>query len=255
MTVGNEINITGKKKAYIHIPSEKTISKRCSLFRVTTIPSCKPMNATNFRSESDVTDYGWSTEDPGSSSYLNPRVLSMIAPFKPKRILDIGCGNGILCEQLRQVGYSVVGMDFDQGGVAIARQNFPGINFYPYGVQHDPATLTKEEWLFDMVISTEVIEHLFAPHLLMEYAAAVLDKKGLLLVSTPYHGYGKNLLLAILGKWDGHHMPLWHGGHIKFWCRASLGQLFVNTNYEIIDFKGVGRIKYLWKSMIIIGQK
>jgi 2-polyprenyl-3-methyl-5-hydroxy-6-metoxy-1,4-benzoquinol methylase len=213
------------------------------------------MNTTNSRSESYVANYGWNSEPPHSSSYLNPKVLSMLATLKPKRILDIGCGNGVLCDQIKQAGYSIVGMDFDQVGIEIARKNFSDINFYSYGVQDDPTILTKEEGLFDMVISTEVVEHLFAPHLLMEYAAAVLDKKGFLLVSTPYHGYWKNLLLAIVGKWDGHHMPLWHGGHIKFWCRASLGQLFVNTSYNIVDFQGVGRIKYFWKSMIIVGQK
>ena len=213
------------------------------------------MDTVNLRSESDVADYGWNTEDPGSSRYLNPKVLAMVADLKPRRILDIGCGNGVLCEQLRQAGYSIVGMDFDQGGIEIARQNFPGIHFYPYGVQDDPTALTEEEGLFDMVISTEVVEHLFAPHLLMEYAAAVLNRRGLLLVSTPYHGYWKNLILGILGKWDAHHTPLWHGGHIKFWCRATLGQLFVNARYSILDFQGIGRMKYFWKSMIIVGQK
>ena len=213
------------------------------------------MQTLHFRSESDVANYGWNDEDPGSSSYLNPKVLSMVATLKPKRILDIGCGNGVLCAQLKQAGYSVVGMDFDEGGIEIARQNFPGINFYPYGVQDDPTVLCDNEGLFDLVISTEVVEHLFAPHLLMQYAANVLNDSGLLLVSTPYHGYWKNLVLAILGKWDAHHMPLWHGGHIKFWCRATLGQLFVNSHYNILDFQGVGRTKYFWKSMIILGQK
>lgn len=213
------------------------------------------MNPTKTYTESDVADYGWDTSEPGTTCYLNPKVLDMIAAIRPARILDIGCGNGILCAQIRQAGYTVVGIDFDQTGVNLACNTYADIPFYCFGVQDDPAELLAREAPFDLVVSTEVVEHLFAPHLLMNYASAVLTTGGHLLVSTPFHGYWKNLLLAILGKWDSHHMPLWHGGHIKFWCRATLGQLFVNSGYHITDFQGVGRIRHLWKSMIMVGRK
>ena len=213
------------------------------------------MNRTKAPPESDVANYGWDSANSGSSDYLNPKVISMVAAIGPKRILDIGCGNGLLSRQLKLAGYEVVGIDFDQTGVDIARTAYPNIPFYRFGIQDDPAELLNQENPFDMVVSTEVVEHLFAPHLLMDYASAVLTEGGILLVSTPFHGYWKNILLAVLGKWDNHHMPLWHGGHIKFWCRATLGQLFVNGGYHITDFQGVGRFAHFWKSMIIVGRK
>jgi len=82
-----------------------------------------------------------------------------------------------------------------------------------------------------------------------------LDDEGYLIVTTPYHGYFKNLALAILGKWDQHLTALWHGGHIKFWSRATLTQLLVNNGFHVMDFRGVGRIPWLWKSMVIVARK
>jgi 2-polyprenyl-6-hydroxyphenyl methylase/3-demethylubiquinone-9 3-methyltransferase len=106
-----------------------------------------------------------------------------------------------------------------------------------------------------MVVSTEVIEHLFSPHHLPIFAFKVLANGGWLVVSTPYHGYWKNLALCVMNKWDFHHDPLWHGGHIKFWSRNTLSKLMMNNGFEVVEFHGVGRIAYLWKSMILVCRK
>lgn len=108
---------------------------------------------------------------------------------------------------------------------------------------------------FDAVVSTEVIEHLFAPHLLPMYARDCLREGGYLILSTPYHGYLKDLALSISDNWDSHHTPLWHGGHIKFWSRATLTQLLSEHGFRVLGFSGVGRLPYLWKSMVLIAKK
>ena len=71
------------------------------------------------------------------------------------------------------------------------------------------------------------------------------------MVSTPYHGYWKNLLLSVAGKWDSHHTALWDGGHIKFWSRSTLTKLLEANGFDVVDFKGAGRIYGLWKSMVL----
>jgi 2-polyprenyl-6-hydroxyphenyl methylase/3-demethylubiquinone-9 3-methyltransferase len=83
----------------------------------------------------------------------------------------------------------------------------------------------------------------------------VLKPGGLLIISTPYHGYLKNLALSIFGKWDDHHTALWDGGHIKFWSRSTLTQLLEAGGFDVIDFRGVGRLPWLWKSMVLIARK
>lgn len=48
-----------------------------------------------------------------------------------------------------------------------------------------------------------------------------LNDKGDIIISTPYHGYLKNLTLSLLNKWDSHMSPLWHRGHIKLWSKKT----------------------------------
>jgi hypothetical protein len=74
---------------------------------------------------------------------------------------------------------------------------------------------------------------------------------GEIIISTPYHGYLKNLMLSVFNKWDKHLDPMWYGGHIKFWSRNTLSNALLNTGFANVEFKGCGRIPYFWKSMII----
>lgn len=203
-----------------------------------------------------VDRYGWKEADtPCSCAYVVPDVLLILDRLKAKRVLDLGSGNGALCGLLKKQGYSVAGCEYDAKGVEIARSAYPDVPFHHYGVQDDPAGLLALEGKFDLVISTEVIEHLFSPHHLPIFAARVLKDGGHLVVSTPYHGYLKNLALSIFNKWDFHHSPLWHGGHIKFWSRQTLSKLLEEHGFEVLEFRGVGRFAYLWKSMILVCRK
>lgn len=207
-------------------------------------------------SDHSTENYGWSgTTGPHSCDYIAPQVLSLLKKLGCKRVLDIGAGNGALCHLINSSGITTVGVEYDHAGVAIARQAYPNIPFYQLGVQDDPEPLLDAEGQFDAVVSTEVIEHLFSPHLLPQFAAKVLDKDGLLIISTPYHGYLKNLILSIFNKWDDHHTALWHGGHIKFWSRKTLTELLQTNGFKVAQFKGAGRAPWLWKSMILVARK
>jgi 2-polyprenyl-3-methyl-5-hydroxy-6-metoxy-1,4-benzoquinol methylase len=100
-----------------------------------------------------------------------------------------------------------------------------------------------------------VIEHLVRPRNVPRFAKQLLRPGGHLIISTPYHGYLKNLLLALANKWDAHLNPFWDGGHIKFWSRKTLSPLLNEAGFRVVRFIGAGRIPFLWKSMIIIAQK
>jgi 2-polyprenyl-3-methyl-5-hydroxy-6-metoxy-1,4-benzoquinol methylase len=132
----------------------------------------------------------------------------------------------------------------------------PDIHFHNQGVQDDPTpVLQAEGGPFDVVVSTEVVEHLFSPHLLPQYAAKLLGDNGQLIVTTPYHGFLKNLVLSLVNGWDKHHTALWHGGHIKFWSRRTLTRLLEDNGFEVTGFFGVGRLPFLWKSMVVVARK
>ncbi len=185
-------------------------------------------------------------------AYLNTPILSFLSKIKPEaKILDLGCGNGSLTNAIARQGYRVVGMEESSSGVALAKKNFPQCNFLQ-GSIYEPPLLEND---FDVVISVEVIEHLFYPRELTKLAGKCLKPGGHLIITTPYHGYWKNLVLALSGKMDAHFHVLWDGGHIKFFSVKTLSELLETEGYTNLEFKFAGRFPYLWKSMLCCANK
>lgn len=100
---------------------------------------------------------------------------------------------------------------------------------------------------FDIVITIEVIEHLLYPRELILVAKKCLNHEGKLIITTPYHSYFKNLILAL--QIDSHFTPLWNSSHIKVFLLSTLSQR-LEEGLEQIQFKFGGGLPYLWKSML-----
>jgi 2-polyprenyl-3-methyl-5-hydroxy-6-metoxy-1,4-benzoquinol methylase len=189
--------------------------------------------------------------------YLLPFVLTRvreISQYKSIKVLDLGCGNGYVASRIAEEGHSVIGVDVSSDGIAIARASFPGISYQLCSV-YDDDLVDKIGGEVDCVISLEVVEHLFYPKNLFEQSYRTLRKEGVLIVSTPYHGYLKNLALSLTNGWDRHFGVEWDGGHIKFFSKKALAQMACNAGFKNPRFQGVGRLPGLWKSMIMIVQK
>ena len=62
-----------------------------------------------------------------------------------------------------------------------------------------------------------------------------------MVVTTPYHGYAKNLALAVTGRFDGHWVPLSDYGHIKFFSKRTLGMLARECGVEPTRWYRLGR--------------
>ncbi len=101
----------------------------------------------------------------------------------------------------------------------------------------------------------EVVEHVYDPKAFAAGIVKLLKPGGRLLLTTPYHGYLKNLAIALAGRFDRHVAPLWNGGHIKFWSRTTLSQLLMDSGLIDVRFEGVGRVPYFWKSMVLTARK
>jgi 2-polyprenyl-3-methyl-5-hydroxy-6-metoxy-1,4-benzoquinol methylase len=217
--------------------------------------------------DSHLPDYGWSGHTPHTEAYLLKPLQQLLREFAPPlpsaygssaeqgpSVLDLGCGNGALAEQLHTWGYNVVGVDPSASGIAEASRRLTSIPFHQ--APADPLQLEQLNLpRFDVVVSTEVVEHVSSPRQWAAAAHAALKPGGVLICSTPYHGYLKNLTLALSGKFDAHFTALWDGGHIKFWSRATLSRLLSEAGFELLAFRGAGRMPWLWKSMLIAARK
>jgi 2-polyprenyl-6-hydroxyphenyl methylase/3-demethylubiquinone-9 3-methyltransferase len=172
--------------------------------------------------------------------------------FEPRRAFDLGCGNGATVNMLAQLGFEAVGVDPSKSGIEQARRAFPASRF-EIGTAYEP--LAERYGRFPLVVSLEVVEHCFYPRLFAKTLFELVAPGGVGIVSTPYHGYWKNLALALTGKWDAHLSPLWEGGHVKFFSFASLATLLEDAGFTQISFKRVGRIPAVAKSVVAVVRK
>jgi len=189
--------------------------------------------------------------------YLLPTVfreISALARGKSLKILDLGCGNGYVAAQIAALGHTVSGVDVSSDGITIARASFPRVLYHADSL-YDDDLAEKIKVPVDCVISLEVVEHLFFPRKLFEQSHRLLVNGGSLIISTPYHGYLKNLALSVTNGWDRHFGVDWDGGHIKFFSEVTLARMASSACFNDIRFLKVGRFPGLWKSMIMIATK
>jgi 2-polyprenyl-6-hydroxyphenyl methylase/3-demethylubiquinone-9 3-methyltransferase len=118
------------------------------------------------------------------------------------------------------------------------------------GSAYDP--LHETFGRYPLVVSLEVVEHVYAPRDFTRCVRDLLVPGGHALISTPYHGYLKNLLLALTGGMDRHFTALWDHGHIKFWSPATITQLLGEVGLSVLRVHRVGRLAPLAKSMLVV---
>ncbi len=187
-------------------------------------------------------DYGFRE---ASASHMHRHLLPSLfelcgALLRPgARVLDVGCGNGYVAGQFLVMGCKVVGIDLSESGIELAGKTYPNARFEVLPADDQILRHLAVE-PFDIVVSTEVIEHLYSPRLYLAGCYQALRPGGRFICSTPYHGYLKNLLIALSGRTIAHATPLWDGGHIKLWDRATLSQLLTEADSLTCNFAEQG---------------
>jgi 2-polyprenyl-3-methyl-5-hydroxy-6-metoxy-1,4-benzoquinol methylase len=205
----------------------------------------------------DYKDYSFRTSDPSHMHrHFLPPLFDLCGDLlRPgARVLDVGCGNGYTVGQFIERGCEAVGIDLSNTGIELARSTYPYGRFEIMGADDQIVENLRCE-PFDIVVSTEVVEHLYSPRAYVQGCYRALKSGGRFICSTPYHGYLKNLLLALLNRHDTHADPLWDGGHIKLWSRHTLSFLLSEAGFINLQFRGAGRVPLLWMTMLMSGDR
>lgn len=161
--------------------------------------------------------------------------LRDLPPAAP--VLEVGCGDASFTTELAKYSTAVTALDLSAGQIALNATRFPGINF----LQHDVAArLPFDSGEFEAVWCSEVLEHLFDPALALREMHRVLRRGGRLLVTVPYHGRVKNVLIALF-KWDQHFTP--SNPHLRFFTNRTLARIVGAAGFGSIRMKtcGMGR--------------
>ena len=118
-------------------------------------------------------------------------------PLKNIRILDIGCGGGLLCEPLSKLGAEVVGIDASEKNIKIAklhsRENNLRINYFCASPEN-----FKIKGKFDVILNMEIVEHVENVNFFLNQSTKFLKKEGLMFVAT-LNKTLKSFFFAIIG--------------------------------------------------------
>jgi len=166
------------------------------------------------------------------------RDLTQHNPFEGLRLLDIGCGGGLLSEPMARLGATVVGADAAEGNLPVAR-----IHAEQSGLEIDYRHTTAEALAdageqFDVVLNMEVVEHVADPLSYMTACRQLLKPGGLMVAST-INRNPKSFMVAIVGA---EHVMRWlpKGTHewSKFITPDELENLIVQAGLRPVDRKG-----------------
>ncbi|WP_226623931.1 bifunctional 2-polyprenyl-6-hydroxyphenol methylase/3-demethylubiquinol 3-O-methyltransferase UbiG [Alloyangia pacifica] len=166
------------------------------------------------------------------------RDLATPRPFEGLRILDIGCGGGLLCEPMARLGAEIVGVDAAERNIPVAQTHAEqsGLEIdYRFSTAEALAEAGEQ---FDVVLNMEVVEHVADPQAYLNACHDLLKPGGLHLCST-INRNAKSFAMAIVGaEWVMRWLPKGTHDWAKFITPDELYELMRTAGLEPVDRKG-----------------
>lgn len=180
-----------------------------------------------------------------------PKLEPRIPREKGIVILDFGCGAGHLIEEMHRVNPDArfIGVDVSREALARASSHSPYAEFH-HVEEGEKAPLSDAS--VDFTLSSEVIEHVYDTEWMAMEMARVLRPGGRLLLTTPYHGFLKNLAIVFLG-FNRHFNPV--GPHVRFFSRRSITVLLQRYGLKVVAYDYYGRVYPFSHSIVVYAEK
>lgn len=175
------------------------------------------------------------------------RDLASARPFAGLRILDIGCGGGLLSEPMARLGADVTGADAAERNIPVAR-----LHAEEQGLAIDYRHTTAEALevageRFDVVLAMEIVEHVADPPAFVSTCRALLKPGGLMICST-INRNSKSFMAAIVGaEWIMRWLPKGTHDWSKFITPDELFRMARDSGFEPVDRKGFVFSPMAWR--------
>ena len=174
---------------------------------------------------------------------INPLRLEWInalAPLVGKRVLDVGCGGGILAEAIAKKGANVKGIDLSEKALKVAElHSLESEVQVSYELIAAEALAAREAGQYDVVTCMEMLEHVPDPSAIVQACATLVKPGGRLFFST-LNRNPKSYLFAIIGaEYMLRLLPRGTHDYAKFIKPAELSQFARNANLEVQALKGM----------------
>lgn len=188
--------------------------------------------------------YKWWNSDNALHPYTDVRIkfikdhlgLEGAKPFTNVRVLDVGCGGGIVSERLGRLGATVLGVDPTPEAIEAANEHLP--SYLREKVKYRNCEVSQVEGTFDLVVASEVIEHVSDPKEFLKQVSLRASPGGSVFLSTVNRTI-ESWLLAIIAAENiiGIVEPGTHSWD-KFITPEELDQMCRDSNLDIKDTKG-----------------
>lgn len=234
----------------------------CGVFRNDPPPVSKPEESSDFYTSyyKEKKTYGNAGVTPKTKNSRFWKVAKKegIAINPDGVVLDLGCGDGDLCNELKQNGWGkVIGTDVSKVRIGNAKTRYPDIDFYDTPIEQ--TSIEKES--IDLIIMDNVIEHIPEPVEFIEAVTPYLKKDGKLVLITPNMESGNFKLLG--KKWTPELCP---HAHVYLFTVNSINKMGEQASYKVTgsgNFKlklaGIGTLikrlftsgpkAFIWKIM------
>ena len=157
------------------------------------------------------------------------------------RVLDLGSGDGRFTAELARLGAAPIGVDLAQGAIDRARARHPELDFRLASID---GPLPFDAGSFDVVWTTEVIEHVADTARWLSEVRRVLVPRGRLLLTTPSHGRVR----VAIGGIEAFSDPL--GDHLHLYTRKSLTTLLAEFGFDEISVRTAGGPPFLRRLLL-----
>ncbi|MEM2292966.1 MAG: methyltransferase domain-containing protein [Nitrososphaerota archaeon] len=152
-----------------------------------------------------------------------PIIVKLVG--RNKRVLDVGCGEGILSMLLQRLGNVVIGIDLSEEAVKLSRNN--GIEAYICDIENEDLPFDKK---FDVIILSEVLEHVVFPKEVIRKLKNNLDEKGYFVITFPNIGFYVYRLQLLLGRFPKQGLYD-QDEHLHYWALPDF-LLFLKNKYR-----------------------
>lgn len=171
-------------------------------------------------------------------------------PATALKILEVGCGEGEFCRQLKTPERQVWGLEMNPDAAAKASNICDKVITGSFDEKVSELPLNY----FDCVVFNDVLEHLYDPWSTIRQVKSILSPVGVLVTSIPNFRYISNFITEILYHKDFEYKP--EGGilddtHIRFFTSKSMQRMFLREGYEVLVHEGIRPCKS-WKEKLFI---
>lgn len=183
----------------------------------------------------------WDTEGPLKTLHdINSTRLDFISQhvkLSDIRVLDVGCGGGILCESMARRGAEVIGIDAEAEAIKAAKEH----------AQNNGLTVRYlctpiedyEDNAFDVITCMEMLEHVHRPEQVLHHCRRLLKPDGLLFLSTINRTPKAYASAIIAAEYVLNLLPKQTHDYEKFIKPSELAAMTRSYGFELIDLKGL----------------